>query len=102
MEDKQKYDTCDCFDNFKQIGLFYLNNNFKQIGQRGLFYLPTIFFLPEEASARALMTFPRVLSDWLMAEPSFSLSPVAPVESALSLKYCKDIKYKSFVSLVIT
>lgn len=64
----------------------------KQIG-RGLFYLPTIFFLPEEASARALMTFPKVLSDWLMAEPSFSLSPVAPVESALSLKYYKDIKY---------
>ena len=58
-----------------------------------LLYLPTTFFLPEDISARDLMTFPRVLSDWLMAEPSFSLSPVAPVESALSLKYCKEIKY---------
>lgn len=32
-----------------------------------------------------LMTFPRVESDLLMAAPSFSRSPVAPVESARSL-----------------
>lgn len=31
------------------------------------------------------MTFPRVLSDWLMADPSLRRSPVAPVDSALSL-----------------
>lgn len=31
------------------------------------------------------MTFPRVESDLLMAAPSFSRSPVAPVESARSL-----------------
>ena len=31
------------------------------------------------------MTFPRAESDWLIAAPSFNLSPVAPVESALSL-----------------
>jgi len=24
MKDKQKCNNCDCFDNFKQIGLFYL------------------------------------------------------------------------------
>ena len=51
--------------------------------------LPTTFFLPIDWSARALMTLPRLLRDWLIAEPSFSLSPVAPVESALSL--CKII-----------
>ena len=31
------------------------------------------------------MTFPRLDNDWLMAAPSLSLSPVAPVESARSL-----------------
>ena len=51
-----------------------------------LSYLPTTFFFPIDWSARALMTLPRLLSDWLIAEPSFSLSPVAPVESALSLR----------------
>lgn len=30
------------------------------------------------------MTFPSVDKLWLMADPSFNLSPVAPVESALS------------------
>ena len=34
-----------------------------------------------------LITLPRDESDWLIAEPSFNLSPVAPVESALSLKF---------------
>ena len=33
-----------------------------------------------------LIQFPRVESDWLIADPSLSLSPVAPVESALSLR----------------
>lgn len=32
-----------------------------------------------------LMTLPRVESDLLMAAPSCSLAPVAPVDSALSL-----------------
>lgn len=41
--------------------------------------------MPIDKSARALMTFPRVLSDWLMADPSLRRSPVAPVDSALSL-----------------
>ena len=31
------------------------------------------------------ITFPRLDNDWLMAAPSLSLSPVAPVESARSL-----------------
>lgn len=33
---------------------------------------------------RLLITFPRLERDWLMAEPSFNLAPVAPVESARS------------------
>ena len=32
------------------------------------------------------MTFPSDDKDWLIADPSFKRSPVAPVESALSLK----------------
>ena len=39
-----------------------------------------------ELSFIPLIQFPRVESDWLIADPSFSLSPVAPVESALSLR----------------
>ena len=35
-------------------------------------------------SASAEMTFPSVVSDLLIFAPSFSLVPVAPVESALS------------------
>lgn len=31
------------------------------------------------------MTFPKLDSDWLIAAPSFNLSPVAPVDSARSL-----------------
>ena len=33
-----------------------------------------------------LMQLPSVERDWLIADPSFSLSPVAPVDSALSLQ----------------
>ena len=32
-----------------------------------------------------LIQLPSVERDWLMADPSLSLSPVAPVDSALSL-----------------
>ena len=38
-----------------------------------------------DASARAAMTLPSVVSDLLMLEPSFSRVPVAPVELARSL-----------------
>ena len=39
------------------------------------------------------MTFPRLDKDWLMAAPSLSLSPVAPVESARSLFNTKPNYY---------
>ena len=42
-------------------------------------------FLPPEFSASAAITLPRDVSDKLIAAPSLSLSPVAPVDSALSL-----------------
>lgn len=42
-------------------------------------------FLPFDLSARADMTLPRDDKDWLIAAPSFNRSPVAPVDSALSL-----------------
>lgn len=32
-----------------------------------------------------LIQFPSIDKDWLIAEPSFNLSPVAPVDSARSL-----------------
>lgn len=48
------------------------------------------FFLPIDKSARAEMTLPKADKDLLMFAPSFSLSPVAPVLSALSLP--KDFK----------
>lgn len=44
-------------------------------------------------SARADMTFPKVVSDLLMLAPSFRRVPLAPVESALSdpAKSTRDI-----------
>ena len=55
--------------------------------------LPLVFF-PPALSARAAIQFPRLDNDWLMAAPSFNLSPVAPVLSALSLV----IKKRSMVN----
>ena len=59
-------------------------------------------------SASALMTLPNMLSDWLIADPSFNLSPVAPVESARSLlrfnrKYSviQATQYKCVSTLVL-
>lgn len=53
-------------------------------------------FFPVELSANAAMQFPRLLRDWLIAAPSFSLSPVAPVLAALSLrKYTNFYNYGS-------
>ena len=46
----------------------------------------TLTFFPDDLSARAAIQLPRLLRDWLIAAPSFSLSPVAPVLEALSLK----------------
>ena len=47
--------------------------------------IPLVAFFPETESASALIQLPNVLSDLLIDELSFNLSPVAPVESALSL-----------------
>ena len=50
----------------------------------------TLTLLPLELSAKAAIQLPRLLSDKLMAAPSLSRSPVAPVFSALSLSVVKD------------
>lgn len=51
----------------------------------GAFLAPFLGAGALDASARAEMTLPSVVSDLLMLEPSFSRVPVAPVELALSL-----------------
>ena len=48
-------------------------------------YGTNTFFLPPAMSASAEMTLPSADSDALMAQPSLSRSPVAPVDSARSL-----------------
>ena len=49
----------------------------------------TWIYLPLEFSARAAITLPSDVKDKFIAAPSFSLSPVAPVWSALSLYHLK-------------
>lgn len=48
-----------------------------------------------------LITFPSVDKLWLMAEPSFNLSPVAPVESARSLP-AKSTKLMSLLLVLLS
>lgn len=48
------------------------------------------------------MTFPRVLSDWLMADPSLRRSPVAPVDSALSLRNLMGSTIKRQCDMLVT
>ena len=57
-------------------------NHIDLITQSLLTFAPSAFF------ASAAMTLPRLDRLWLILAPSFSLSPVAPVASALSLNYC--------------
>lgn len=58
-------------------------------------------FFPSAFLARAEMTFPRIMRLLLMFEPSLSLSPVAPVLSALS-EPARSIKLISDAFLLIT
>ena len=51
-------------------------------------------FFPSDCSARALITFPRLDKLMLIPAPSFKRSPVAPVESTLSLEYKLTINYQ--------
>ena len=44
-------------------------------------------FFPSDCSAKALITLPRQDKLILIPAPSFKRSPVAPVESTLSLEY---------------
>ena len=48
-------------------------------------YILPLTFFPLELSAKADITLPNEVNDKLIAAPSLSLSPVAPVASALSL-----------------
>lgn len=59
-----------------------------QVRTESLYGMKTFLPMPTLAacSANALMTDPSVTRDLLMCAPSFSLCPVAPVASALSLQ----------------
>ena len=52
---------------------------------KSVFFFFLFLLGPESISARAEMTFPRVVKDLLMLAPSLSRVPLAPVESARSL-----------------
>ena len=64
---------------------YLLKINNEDSSPKGDLYLQNHCCVQNNTNHPPAITFPRLDSDWLMAAPSFRRSPVAPVESALSL-----------------
>ena len=64
---------------------YLLKINNEDSSPKGDLYLQNHCCVQNNINHPPAITFPRLDSDWLMAAPSFRRSPVAPVESALSL-----------------